>query len=264
MKLISNPWRKAFLSLVKDSKESIRISSPFVKQDVFQELMVAKQASARLELVTAFKIGNVRSGSLDLSALEAVLDSHGKVRNHNKLHAKIYLFDSRKAVVTSGNLTTGGLVRNFEYGVFIDEPDLIQKVKSDFDTLVNDENTLTVTKKEIDVVRKIISKLEPLPKIDYEQYKYTPSEEANDVVTGAAGAVVETLTGWKRDVFNILDSIDHPLFSLEQVYKYERQLKLLHPQNNNVRDKIRQQLQYLRNLGLLEFYAPGKYRKLWT
>ncbi|MBZ5564268.1 MAG: hypothetical protein LAP13_17830 [Acidobacteriia bacterium] len=34
----------------------------------------------------------------------------------------------------------------------------------------------------------------------------------------------------------------------------------LHPDNLHVRDKIRQQLQRLRDLGLVEFLGGGKYR----
>jgi type II restriction enzyme len=40
----------------------------------------------------------------------------------------------------------------------------------------------------------------------------------------------------------------------------ERSLAQLHPANRHVRDKIRQQLQVLRDLGLLEFVGRGKYR----
>jgi type II restriction enzyme len=36
-----------------------------------------------------------------------------------------------------------------------------------------------------------------------------------------------------------------------------------HPDNRNIKDKIRQQLQYLRDLGLIEFKERGVYRKLW-
>jgi phosphatidylserine/phosphatidylglycerophosphate/cardiolipin synthase-like enzyme len=47
------------------------------------------------------------------------------------LHAKVYIADDCAAIVTSGNLTTGGLVTNFEYGVAMDEPSLVRKVKHD-------------------------------------------------------------------------------------------------------------------------------------
>jgi type II restriction enzyme len=43
------------------------------------------------------------------------------------------------------------------------------------------------------------------------------------------------------------------------LYAFEARLKALHPKNQNVRPKIRQQLQVLRDLGLLRFGAKGNY-----
>jgi type II restriction enzyme len=51
-------------------------------------------------------------------------------------------------------------------------------------------------------------------------------------------------------------------FTLENVYSFEKELSDKHPKNRNVRPKIRQQLQLLRDLGLVEFVTPGVYRRL--
>lgn len=42
-------------------------------------------------------------------------------------------------------------------------------------------------------------------------------------------------------------------FSLDQIYKHERQLARMHPGNKHVREKIRQTIQVLRDLGEVEF-----------
>jgi type II restriction enzyme len=49
-------------------------------------------------------------------------------------------------------------------------------------------------------------------------------------------------------------------FELKEIYKFEEDLKILHPENNNIKAKIRQQLQFLRNKDYLEFLGRGKYR----
>jgi type II restriction enzyme len=49
-------------------------------------------------------------------------------------------------------------------------------------------------------------------------------------------------------------------FTLAEVYAQEAALARLHPQNLHVRDKIRQQLQCLRDLGFVEFLGGGSYR----
>ena len=75
--------------------------------------------------------------------------------------------------------------------------------------------------------------------------------------------VIQCLSAWELDIFNCLESIENNVFSLSDVYAFEDTLSELHPNNSNIKAKIRQQLQYLRNLGLIEFKERGVYRKLW-
>jgi type II restriction enzyme len=49
-------------------------------------------------------------------------------------------------------------------------------------------------------------------------------------------------------------------FLLEDVYKFEDELKIKHPKNQNIRDSIRWALQKLRDEGLIEFMGRGEYR----
>jgi type II restriction enzyme len=48
---------------------------------------------------------------------------------------------------------------------------------------------------------------------------------------------------------NIIDSLNKKEFTLKEVYAFENDLKILHPENNNIKPKIRQQLQFLRKEG---------------
>lgn len=68
--------------------------------------------------------------------------------------------------------------------------------------------------------------------------------------------------GWTLDVLKCLDQIKSTDFSLDEVYKFEGELKQKHSENNFVKDKIRQQLQILRDMNIIEFVSRGKYRKI--
>ena len=68
--------------------------------------------------------------------------------------------------------------------------------------------------------------------------------------------------GWTIEVMNILDLIPADDFNLQDVYRFEKRLKDRFPENNFVKDKIRQQLQVLRDKGLIEFKGNGLYRKV--
>ncbi len=69
-----------------------------------------------------------------------------------------------------------------------------------------------------------------------------------------------SLRGWTLDVLRVIRRLGKSEFSLQELYDFESELKSLHPQNQNVRPKIRQQLQVLRDVGLISFLSPGIYR----
>ncbi len=72
-------------------------------------------------------------------------------------------------------------------------------------------------------------------------------------------AVDWKVRGWTLDVLRIVHRLG-PVFSLQDAYGYDGELSRLHPANRNVRPKIRQQLQVLRDMGYLEFLGDGHYR----
>jgi type II restriction enzyme len=67
--------------------------------------------------------------------------------------------------------------------------------------------------------------------------------------------------GWLADILHCVDQL-YSTFTIENVYHFEGELAAKHPQNHYVRPKIRQQLQVLRDLGLIEFVSRGIYRRL--
>ena len=70
------------------------------------------------------------------------------------------------------------------------------------------------------------------------------------------------LRGWLLDILNCINEIKSEVFTLQDVYKYADLLKLKHDSNSNIEAKIRQQLQFLRDKGFIEFVNRGIYRKL--
>jgi type II restriction enzyme len=73
-------------------------------------------------------------------------------------------------------------------------------------------------------------------------------------------ALGSEMRGWTLDVLTVVRSLRKASFSLAEVYAFDRSLAELHPNNRNIRAKIRQQLQLLRDLGLLQFLGQGIYR----
>lgn len=67
---------------------------------------------------------------------------------------------------------------------------------------------------------------------------------------------------WLVDVLNCVNDIDSNVFCLQEIYAYAEILQERHINNHNIRAKIRQQLQFLRDKGFIEFLGGGYYKKL--
>jgi len=68
--------------------------------------------------------------------------------------------------------------------------------------------------------------------------------------------------GWLMDILCCIDEIPSNRFLLNDLYTFEEQLQTKHPSNHNIRPKIRQQLQVLRDKGFISFLGQGVYQKL--
>lgn len=67
---------------------------------------------------------------------------------------------------------------------------------------------------------------------------------------------------WILDIIDCVNRIPNSEFTLVQMYKFTDELSLKHPENKHIKDKIRQQLQVLRDKGIIEFNGKGHYKKI--
>ena len=65
--------------------------------------------------------------------------------------------------------------------------------------------------------------------------------------------------GWLLDIIKCIELLDKSQFTLDEIYACENILKIKHPDNHNIRAKIRQELQILRDYEYLYFSNRGEY-----
>lgn len=65
--------------------------------------------------------------------------------------------------------------------------------------------------------------------------------------------------GWTLDVLNEIRALGKAEFTLSELYASETSLSRIYPRNHHIREKIRQQLQVLRDLGIINFLGSGRY-----
>lgn len=130
-------WKDALVDLIGSAQSELVVAAPFITADgttlVQSHVGSALRESGRLEMLTDLSPVHVCDGSLDPDALSSLVSSHSRCALWHvpALHAKVYLADNQRAIVTSANLTAGAFYRNVEYGVEIRDPDIVQQIRSD-------------------------------------------------------------------------------------------------------------------------------------
>lgn len=90
-----------------------------------------------------------------------------------------------------------------------------------------------------------------------------PKEEVIDEYNRVYALQSKTIKdrGWIFDIVKCIDELDNQ-FTLKDMYGFSDRLSELHSENHNIKAKIRQQLQILRDKKFIEFEGNGKYKRL--
>ncbi len=140
VELLRSPWEASLSNLVSIPEQFLLFASPFITRPVARKIgdHLAKSSAIRsLQIVclTNLRVESVLSGSLEL---EGIAELGRAFKNFYTihlpaLHAKVFIADYKLAIITSGNLTHGGLNANYEYGVALRRPQLVREVRLDFE-----------------------------------------------------------------------------------------------------------------------------------
>lgn len=135
IRLLKSPFKDNFINLFQKAKDEIIISSPFINEDGVDILLssIDKPSEKSIKLLTNLSPRNIVDRVTQPSAILKMFDAFKatNLSDLKRLHAKTYIIDESVAVITSANLTKGGLITNFEYGVMIDDIAQIKVLKKD-------------------------------------------------------------------------------------------------------------------------------------
>ena len=183
-------------------------------------------------------------------------------------HPKIYLVrGGEKAIVSIGssNLTAGGLRDNVEINAVI-EANIKEEVVSDIYGIYNrlkfqrerfepdltyiehyEEAYEIIRRKSVEALKEksIKNKIKDLK----EREKTLPKPKS----------VGTELFGWQKLVYERLPEV---IFQTSKMYIYENEFQQFYPENRYIKDKIRQILQQLRDLGLLKHISKNRWLKI--
>lgn len=263
LSIINRPFFNDFMELAADSKSSIKLCAPFIKKDIVDELYSVKKSTSKVEVLTNINLASFHRKASDVSAFKTILTYKHCVTNCPRLHAKFYIFDDKKLIITSANLTSSGLKHNLEYGIYTDEAELVQSAAKDYRAFCSDELAGEVTLNHTQEILTLLAALVPLKEKQLPPLKLDYSTEDDLLSEHEIPFISNKLNGWTKSVFEELSKLNQQVFTTGDFYKFAPDLKIKYPNNQNVDAKIRQQLQFLRDIGLIKFVKPGTYKKLW-
>ena len=112
------------------SAETLRIICPFIREEQIAEL-VHEGGVTSTKVLTLWSPRSFLTGVAQPEAFKLLLRLGAEVRAmRSGLHAKVYIADDRKALVTSANLTKGGLTDNLECGVAVENNDVLPLIEN--------------------------------------------------------------------------------------------------------------------------------------
>ena len=135
MQSIKSPWQDTFDWFVDSIQESAIIVAPFITRAPVERLARGLHTpdSVRLEVLTNLGEQSLCDGLVDGGALTWLCEQvpRTSVRHLRNLHAKAYVADNHTAIVTSANLTGGGIWRNYELGIAITDTQAVREISDD-------------------------------------------------------------------------------------------------------------------------------------
>lgn len=133
IRLVDKAWGREITAALREDASELRIVCPFIKLGALERLLACKPK--KIQIVTRFNLADFADGVSDIEALRKLLDAKAQVRGIKNLHAKLYLFGSSRAIVTSANLTRAALEHNHEFGLIANDKSFTQTCRKYFEDL---------------------------------------------------------------------------------------------------------------------------------
>ena len=260
----------------KDIKIAVAFLSMRGINSIYNSIDSALRKGASLEFLAG----------LDMQTTEpaALRFLHNLSKNYNNLslycyasiepssiyHPKIYLLknsdDTRViSIVGSSNLTEGGLRKNIEAN-FVIEADVNQEIilesyvtynrlKFHPKRVVPDDEFLALYSQLCNSEKK----QRILYKKNSDRRNLLKSFEDKTKTLQHPKPALKDLIGWLKLVFEYLPDKE---FSTNQLYEHEQEFSNIYPENKNIKAKIRQQLQVLRDIGIIKHLGKSHWIKV--
>ena len=259
---VTTPTEDWLRSELGRCKAQLLISSPYVG-GWLPNLSLTLDDSVRRVLLTRTDLRDFASGASDLNALCTLAATGTEIISSHRLHAKVYVIDEACGLVTSANATFSGMRANLECGVVVRDQ---QSVRGAAGLILSAfgarETPQRWTIDQLETLREPVRQIKKTLSLNLVtsilEERSLPDVDPDKPLGRTLRA---HLPGWTLLALEGVQ-MQAPSFNLDAfVAACAPLVAERYPNNRNVRAKLRQQLQRLRDLGLIEFLGGGTYRR---
>ena len=264
--IVVSPTHTWLSSALEACSVSLAIASPYIGE--YLSGSVSKlRSNVAVSLLTRTVLTDFASGASNLEAVIHLAHRCGGVHSLNSLHAKVYVVDDRKALVTSANATFTGMYKNRECGLETSEAETIQQlcrlIERGFGSAPVPQQwhvaDLESLRGPVDALKSV------MPQVLRSQTLSADPDLRVRLKPSQFDRLIREMPGWMKLTMEGIMAIPSNSFTLAEAYQYCAPLaRQQYPSNRHVEPKIRQQLQRLRDLGVIKFLGQGRYESLTT
>ncbi len=263
LRVVTTPTIGRLMKFARNCRSRILITSPFVNEGILDVAEVVRP-SVRRTIITRTDVRHFALGSSDVASLLELGRRGFRVRALPGLHAKVYIFDTSAALVTSANATRAGLYHNRECGLETTDAGVVRQLASAvLSGLGASAPPRLLSRVEVEALEAEVAALKAAAPESLERARTDAAGEVQPVVAiSDSGRLLDGYQGWTRLVLRGVLGMRFARFSLDELMVVCRpEAARMYPRNRHVREKVRQQLQRLRYRELVEFLGDGRYRR---
>jgi hypothetical protein len=261
--VITSPTDRWFRDALAGKPRSLSVASPYVGS-YLSSIVVRLGSGVRVTLLTRTLLTDFASKASDLEAVAIIAKKAGRILSLSSLHAKVYVLDER-ALITSANATASGMLKNRECGFEVNGKKIaVQLTDAIAKGFGSTQRPEPWTADDIEALREPVERLRASrPKTIRLQPHAIEAPPWVELTKRDYAGLAQSFRGWLRLTFEGISRIGSDTFSMSDVMKVCLPLAADEfPDNQHVREKLRQQMQRLRDLGLVMFLGNGRYELL--
>ena len=265
LQVVTTPTIDWLAEYARACNSRVLICSPYVNNGIIGLTNHVPENVSRT-LITKTDLRDFAGGSSNLNTLCTLAREGVAIRSLNNLHAKMYIFDETAALITSANATYSGLNRNLECGIGTEDGAVVRQLaESLLSGLGTGEPPCHVG---VDELESLHIPLEAIRATFPEHPREIPPQAGDAPIAEAEFSISDReallggFNGWQKLTLRGVLDMPEEGFGLQELLDIcEPVAAVEYPDNHNVRPKLRQQLQLLRDLGLVEFISRGRYKR---